>query len=549
MRKIFACIIILSIILLIFDCIPVVADEDVETPDPPTIEWDSDYSSSATSQKVTMYAEKPDGAYKLEYVLFANDVKQTKVTTSESCSFYSLDEQQEVWGYVVALDKNNNRSERSELVSEYIGKKSKSTKKVDTPEEPEIEWVDANKSKNNNQKVKVSAEIPEGAKYLRYFLICDGDIRSSSKTTSESYTFSGVDYNQMVVAYVKAYDSSGNDSYQSETVTLYIGDDGEVSTPAKPQVRWIDYGYNSPYGQVVEVSAEIPSDANRLKYFIIANGTMVSSELTTSTRYTFYNIKDDQMVTAFVKAYDKWDNESDESERTTIYIPKRSTGQQSSSSSQTTPSQTGGQTSQQPTGRISNAARGISIRDFQLPPRKINASFHFEDVPAEDKELHEALQYLYSTGIYDGAFQRNFYPNKSMSRIDFLNALIRATGMDSTTIKYISHYKDVKPDYLYHNNILLASEKRIMNGYSDHTFRPDGALTYGAAAKAVAVAFEMRRYSSQGESLIDDFQQDYLDVLVSSGILSNKPDSTATVITRGEATRLLYRILKLKINQ
>ena len=63
MKRVLSLIIILSIILASTQAL-VFADVDIERPEPPRIEWDSDYSNSASSQKVTMYAEIPDGAYK-----------------------------------------------------------------------------------------------------------------------------------------------------------------------------------------------------------------------------------------------------------------------------------------------------------------------------------------------------------------------------------------------------------------------------------------------------------------------------------------------------
>ncbi len=545
MKKLKLLIIITTMILTTF-INPVSADYELDRPEPPEIEWDDDYSNGSSSQRVRMTAYVPDDAEKIKFVLIADDdVKSTTRTVSSSdeitCTFTSLDEEQEVWGYIIAYDEDGYTSERSELASEYIEKKSSTSTRVDVPEDIEIEWENPYNNTKNKQKVTITAEMPDDAEKLQYFLVCDGTLKDSNETTKESYTFSNVDYDQVVYAYVKAYDDDGYESEQSPTTMIYIGDDGDVSTPDKPYMQFIDMGYNYPYGQQILVKSEIPDDAKKVEYFLIANGQVLSSGKTDKKSYTFNYINDNQIVYSFVRAYDWSGNESSDSERSALSIPNRT------NTTETSGNQTNTEELQELTGRITDSKKGISMRGIELPTLWISASFHFEDISKEDKELEEALQYLYSTRLLENRYTKKFYPNGTMSRIDFLNLLLKASNIsDDRLPKLTSHFEDINNDYLYHDEVLLANYNGIMRGYSDYKFKPNNSITYGTATRAIVKAFDIRYYNYQGERLIDDIGEHYINALVDAKLMS-KPMSQFNYISRGDAVKLIYKIIKMKM--
>ena len=538
----------------------VFADADVDTPEAPEIRWDDDYSNSSSSQRVRMTAEIPDGAEKMRFYLFADDDRKRKDVRVDddddevSVTFSSLDEEQEVWGYVVAYDDDDEASERSEWTSEYIDKKSSYSPRVDRPEEPEIEWENAGYSTKDTQRITIHAEMPDDADELRFFLICDGSLKKSGKIDDEDYTFRSVDYDQTVIAYVKAYDDNGRESYRSPTVTMYIGGPDEVSRPRSPFMRWADEGYDSPYGQTVRMSADIPSGARRIRYYLYANGTLYQSDITDRTTHTFRYIQDNQRVTGFVKAYDKWDNESPESEYAYLQVPDRTnrpTPAWAQPSAQVQQPARAKQSEQaQPSDeRIIDKQKGVSIKDFKMKPLWINAPFHFKDVSQKDRELNQALQYFYSTRLMENQFKDKFYPDYYITRMEFLKALLNIADLSELPVQdMISHYKDIDEEHPHHDEILLANYKGIMRGYSDRRFHPDNQLSYGAAARAVVNAFELRNYTSEGERQIDDIGQHYIDALVNAKIMPVKPSDQFDYITRAEAVKMLYRIVKIKMD-
>ncbi len=530
-----------------------------ERPDTPEMQWHE--GTSSTNQRISMTAYIPYGADRIRFYLVANDgvVARDRLNFDYedeyvTVNFYSLREAQEAWGYIEIYDKDGNVSVPSDWTSAYIERVSNVTKDIEPPEQPEMVWENPGQSTGRNQRMTVKAQMPEGASYLEYFLVNEGKIERSGRITDESYTFRRVGFNQSVLTYVKAYTSRTSNlsrtvSYPSPVTVMFIGDDGRVSTPEMPQLQWVDLGHSQAYGQQLIMTAQKPNDAQKLHYFLYANGTLMQSHITTNTSYTFYNIQGNQMVMGFVKAYDMWDNASEESPRAQMYIPALNSAPQTPSEPETPTHPSIGQP-MQPAGRISDLRRGISLREFTLPAMWVNASFHFNDVPKEDTELKQALQYFYSTHVFSDTFSENFHPNRPMTRVGFLDALVKTANLPIRQMPTIlSPFEDVKADHDFHNHIVYASWQNIMRGYSDHLFRPSADLAYGTAARAIVNAYDIRLYGYEGERIIDDIGDHYVAALVNANILSHAPESQFAVMTRGEVAKTLYKIIQIQMEQ
>lgn len=548
MKKLFI-FVISFIIVLMFIPTCYCASSEADIPDAPEIEWDDDYSDSGSNQKIIMTAEVPDNAEEIKFYLFADDRLHTRIKSVSddddevSQNFYSLDESQEVWGYVTAIDDDDDETDPSEWSCEYIGVVSDDEPDVDTPDAPEIEWEDAGESTSNNQRVTVTAELPDNADDLEYFLICDGDIKDSLKTDDEEYTFTRVDYEQTVIAYVKAYD--GNDvSYRSETTSLYIGDNGKVDKPDKPNIQWIDKGYDNPNGQSVKMTSVLDDDVYKVRYFLVANGTVMTSNLTTSSTYTFNNVMDNQTVIGFVRAYDRFDNQSDDSDKVQVYIPNRT--YHDSEGTQYYPDTSLPESN----NRIYKVNYGLSLRNFDIPEIVIDSTFKFSDVNKNDKELNDALNYFCRTGIFDASFSDKFYPDNYISRIDFLKLMLKATVTDYDSMANIYvPFNDISYGDGNHNAVAYAVDMGLMNGDQNYRFHPYDPITYGQASKVLVKHFKIRRYIYGSEGLINNLQKHCFDTLNDSKILPEyKLLNKETKLTRKDAVKIIYRVINMKIN-
>ena len=149
--------------------------------------------------------------------------------------------------------------------------------------------------------------------------------------------------------------------------------------------------------------------------------------------------------------------------------------------------------------------------------------------------------------IIDG--KKVFRPNDPITRAEALAILLKAANIQVNWTNYGTCYSDIKDDAYNMQEIMLATEKKIMNGYSDHTFQPDTPLSYGAAAKAIVNAFDIKKYVYGKEVLIDNFREHYLETLINAGIIDNMPDDIDANIPKKEAATMLYRIIKLRMEK
>ena len=100
------------------------------------------------------------------------------------------------------------------------------------------------------------------------------------------------------------------------------------------------------------------------------------------------------------------------------------------------------------------------------------SSCKFPDVKKTDyffKPVIWAVENGITTGYSDGTFK----PQNVCTRAQTVTFLWRMAGKPKPNTK-TNRFKDVKSNAYYYKATLWASEKNILAGYSDGTFRPEG---------------------------------------------------------------------------
>lgn len=104
----------------------------------------------------------------------------------------------------------------------------------------------------------------------------------------------------------------------------------------------------------------------------------------------------------------------------------------------------------------------------------------FTDVAA-DAYYADAVKFCYERGLFNGMTDTEFAPDVTMTRGMFATVFGRIQKADLTNVTLT--FADVKPDAYYASYIAWATQKGIMDGYSDTVFGPDDAITREQAAK------------------------------------------------------------------
>ncbi len=177
-----------------------------------------------------------------------------------------------------------------------------------------------------------------------------------------------------------------------------------------------------------------------------------------------------------------------------------------------------------------------------------NVTVVYSDIPS-DFWAWRAIVSMASKGIIEGKDEGIFYPNDSISRVEFVKMLVLAAGM--TDYYAAANFNDVDRSDWYYIYVASAAQERLVNGFSDGSFRPDSFITRQEAAIMVARAMG-ERPAGNLESLevfadraeISDWALEEVAVVVGNGILSGRPNNLIApvdTVTRAEAITIIYR--------
>lgn len=168
----------------------------------------------------------------------------------------------------------------------------------------------------------------------------------------------------------------------------------------------------------------------------------------------------------------------------------------------------------------------------------------FMDVDAGDY-FYDSVLWAYTYGITAGKTADSFQPGASCTREQIVTFLWRMAGKPEPTAQEIL-FSDVPRDQ-FTNAILWATEKEIVQGYADGTFRPDEACS-----RKHAMTFLWRYFgkpeAANGEIPFPDVAADrFADAImwaVENGITQGYKDGSfrpEKLCTRAEIVTFLYR--------
>jgi fibronectin type 3 domain-containing protein len=170
----------------------------------------------------------------------------------------------------------------------------------------------------------------------------------------------------------------------------------------------------------------------------------------------------------------------------------------------------------------------------------------FSDVP----ESHWAYPYiirLAQEGIINGYPDGTFKPEKSITRAEFAKIVLLAVGYTPTTI-YKGYFPDVGYNHWAWSYIEKAKELGIIKGYPDGLFRPNEKISRAEITK-MAVSAAGYSISTFGFPFPDvpwsHWAYNYVMTARNQKIISGYPDGTFRpegAATRAEAAKVIYEM-------
>jgi len=101
------------------------------------------------------------------------------------------------------------------------------------------------------------------------------------------------------------------------------------------------------------------------------------------------------------------------------------------------------------------------------------------------------IYYLSANGIINGYADGNFYPERLVTRAEFVKMIITALQSENLVSQYPTYESDVVFDDVpyyewFSNHVQIAVEHGFINGYSDQTFRPSNTITRAETAQIMS---------------------------------------------------------------
>ena len=163
-----------------------------------------------------------------------------------------------------------------------------------------------------------------------------------------------------------------------------------------------------------------------------------------------------------------------------------------------------------------------------------------------------AIVGLTDRGIIKGKTENTFAPNENILREEFVKIMVLAFAKDSETKPAV--FKDVKPNDWYYEVVLQAVAAGLVKGHSEELFGAGEMITrqdlavmlYRAAFSDVAIPqSDTEPFADFSE--VSDYAKDAVMVLSQKRIINGFDDKTFrpnATATRAEAAKMVYEALK-----
>jgi peptide/nickel transport system substrate-binding protein len=171
----------------------------------------------------------------------------------------------------------------------------------------------------------------------------------------------------------------------------------------------------------------------------------------------------------------------------------------------------------------------------------------FSDVPYGHRN-YTHINALVGLGIINGYSDNTFRPSNTLTRAQAAIMIVRAAGISTEGVS--SNFTDVPPTHAAYKFISAAYQAGIINGYSDGTFRPNANVTRAQIAIMVQRAFNVQ--ASETIITFTDVPEGYapkkfIETLASQKIVNGYSDGTfkpLNNVTRAQFSTMIYNAIQ-----
>lgn len=161
-----------------------------------------------------------------------------------------------------------------------------------------------------------------------------------------------------------------------------------------------------------------------------------------------------------------------------------------------------------------------------VAPNTTDASTSFKDVPSTHNFYNDVTN-LSERSIIKGFEDGTFRPGENVTRGQVAKIIAGALGLDTKNVKNPG-FKDIPTTHQYYGAIAALANAGIISGYEDGTFRPGEPVQRNHMAKIIAGAFNLQATPNYTTPLTDvrsDYKA-YVTALHEYGVTTGKTSTT-----------------------
>lgn len=181
----------------------------------------------------------------------------------------------------------------------------------------------------------------------------------------------------------------------------------------------------------------------------------------------------------------------------------------------------------------------------------------FSDVQSGHSH-YVAISYLKEKGIVQGYDDNTFKPNQKISRVEALKMIILSTNFaaeDEINNENVTEnpFIDTPKSEWYAKYLAFASEKKLIGGYPDNTFKPNQTINLAETLKIFLQCFNGLEYPENMENFLaadtptSEWYAPFAAYAYKNGLV-NITDSNKIIptqdMTRGYVAEIIYRKLR-----
>lgn len=171
-----------------------------------------------------------------------------------------------------------------------------------------------------------------------------------------------------------------------------------------------------------------------------------------------------------------------------------------------------------------------------------------EVTKSEENTVEQTDDVQYIQGYPDGSFK----PSKSLTRAEATVVLANILNIQPTNDNYETKFSDVKPQQWFYNYVSALTEKGIINGYPDGTFRPNDKITRAEMVTLVVKALGLNgEYESSFSDISNSWAKDAIAIASAKGWINGYSDGTFRPndsITRAETVVFLNNVIGVDVS-